>query len=453
MNKLLESVFLFSEVIIIILYLTCTEYGEGVHPGAASTQASALASEQKVSKYYPIFQDVHVMIFIGFGFLMVFLKTHSWTSVGYNFLIAAFVLQISILITGFWHQVLHPEEGFHKIQLDIPALIIGDFGAGCVLITFGAILGKCSLHQLWVIAVLEIIFYGLNEAICAGKMGAVDMGGSMYVHTFGAYFGCAASYFFQPKKAMTDARCEGDYNSQLVAMVGTIFLWMYWPSFNGALAADFQQQRVFVNTVMAISASCISACGITRILEGKLDMEVVLNATLAGGVSVGSASDLVVTAGVSMAIGTLAGLVSAIGFLKLNGFLKAKIGLHDTCGVHNLHGLPGVLGGIIGAISASLADSSFDSDTALEATFPKLAEGRTTSEQGWIQLAALGITLGISIGGGIISGFIASKCGHPEDLFDDKAHFMHVEYVETQAVEMATVPAGTDRKEDPAQMQ
>ncbi len=204
----------------------------------------------------------------------------------------------------------------------------------------------------------------------------------MYVHTFGAYFGLAASYFFDNKKAIADAksRCEGDYNSQLIAMLGTLFLWMFWPSFNGALAADFQQQRVIVNTVMAISASCITACGVSRIWMQRLDMEVVLNATLAGGVSVGSSSDLVVTAGTAMAIGALAGIVSAVGFLKLSAILREKINLHDTCGVHNLHGMPGVLGGIIGAISASLADSEFENEETLAKTFPKIAEGRTTSE-------------------------------------------------------------------------
>lgn len=264
------------------------------------------------------------------------------------------------MITAFWHQLL--EGHFHLIALDIPALIIGDFGAGAVMITFGAILGKCSLPQLWVLATFEIIFYGLNEAICAGQMGAVDMGGSMYVHTFGAYFGLAASYFFDNKKAINDEkkRCEGDYNSQLVAMIGCIYLWMFWPSFNGALASASQQQRVIVNTVMAISSSCITACSISRIMLRKLDMEVLLNATLAGGVSVGSSSDLVVTAGTAMAIGGLAGIISAFGFLKLSGYLQDKIKLHDTCGVHNLHGLPGVLGGIIGAISASYADAAFD---------------------------------------------------------------------------------------------
>ena len=118
--------------------------------------------------------------------------------------------------------------------------------------------------------------------------------------------------------------------------------------------------------------------GVCRIALQRLDMEVVLNATLAGGVAVGSASDLVVTGGLAMLIGGIAGILSALGFLYLSGFLRNKINLHDTCDVHNLHGLPGVIGGVIGAISASLADSTFDSREALEDTFSAMADGRTT---------------------------------------------------------------------------
>jgi ammonium transporter Rh len=62
------------------------------------------------------------------------------------------------------------DHGFEAISLNIPTLIIGDFGAGAVLITFGAVLGKVSLAQLWTLATIEIIFYGLNEAICAGTL-------------------------------------------------------------------------------------------------------------------------------------------------------------------------------------------------------------------------------------------------------------------------------------------
>lgn len=98
------------------------------------------------------------MIFVGFGFLMVFLKCHSWTSVGFNFLIAAWAIQICVLCTGFWHQVMsyheeHLDENgnidenydhFHKIEIDIIQLILADFCAGAVLITFGVVLGKIS---------------------------------------------------------------------------------------------------------------------------------------------------------------------------------------------------------------------------------------------------------------------------------------------------------------------
>lgn len=154
------------------------------------------------------------MVFIGFGFLMVFLKTHSWTSVGYNFLIAAWALQITILVTSFFHMAI-VEDHWGKIELNIKSLIIGDFGAAAVLISFGAILGKCSLQQLWLLATIEIFFYALNESIGAGLLKAVDMGGSIFVHTFGAYFGLSASYFFQNKRAILNekGKCEGDYYS------------------------------------------------------------------------------------------------------------------------------------------------------------------------------------------------------------------------------------------------
>jgi len=106
------------------------------------------------------------MIFVGFGFLMVFLKDHSWSSVGFNYIIAAYAIQITMLIVPFVHMAV--EGHFHKIQLDMTSLVAGDFGAAAVLITFGGLLGKCNLPQLFMVATLEICFYALNEAICVG---------------------------------------------------------------------------------------------------------------------------------------------------------------------------------------------------------------------------------------------------------------------------------------------
>jgi ammonium transporter Rh len=73
------------QLIFLFLYIFCCEYGElngANYPETAETL-------NYVQLRYPFYQDVHVMIFVGFGFLMVFLRSHGWTSLGYNFFIAA----------------------------------------------------------------------------------------------------------------------------------------------------------------------------------------------------------------------------------------------------------------------------------------------------------------------------------------------------------------------------
>jgi ammonium transporter Rh len=56
----------------------------------------------------------------------------------------------------------------------------------------------------------------------------------------------------------------------------------------------------------------------------------------------------------------------------LTPYLQDKFGLYDTCGVHNLHGIPGILGGIVSAIVAAAFkhESSYDAYTLTAADFP-----------------------------------------------------------------------------------
>lgn len=51
-------------------------------------------------------------------------------------------------------------------------------------------------------------------------------------------------------------------------------------------------------------------------MRGKFSMEDIQNATLAGGVAVGSSSDLVIGPNFAMVIGLIAGLVSVMGFIR-----------------------------------------------------------------------------------------------------------------------------------------
>ena len=251
------------------------------------------------------------------------------------------------------------------------------------------------------------------------------MGGSMYVHTFGAYFGLAVSYMITPKNISEKNKNIGsNYNSNLFAAIGTVFLFMYWPSFNGVFATGNSQHRVVVNTVLAICASTLGAFYISLIIsKGQFNMEDCLNATLAGGVIVGSSSDLVAAAWVSLLMGFFGGAVSCLCYKKLTPWLEEKIGLHDTCGVHNLHGIPGVLGGIFGGISAGVASKSVYGDN-LNTIFPELADGRSQDEQAGYQFLCLAATLGISIFSGLFTGWLIRlpffECPAAEDMFDDE---------------------------------
>ena len=377
-----------------------------------------------INKYYPFFQDVHVMIFIGFGYLMTYLKKYSFTSVGYTFFIGSFIIQYSILMNGLIHNIMSNHH--EKIYLSIESLITGDFAAGAVLISFGALLGKVSLNQLLLISILEIIFYSINESIGVIHYQAVDMGGSMYVHTFGAFFGLAVSYVITDYDKLENGKeKEGSTKtSDTFAMIGAIFLWLFWPSFNGALATGNSQHRVVINTVLSLTSSCMSAFAMSKFFRKRFNMVDIQNATLAGGVAIGSSADLVIGPSFSLLIGMIAGIMSTTGYQKIQPYLYNKFHIHDTCGVNNLHGIPGIIGGLSGAISASFTTNELYGDN-IQNIFPAMDGTRTNKEQGIFQFLALATTLGISIGSGLLTGrLLTTKClRNKKTYFDDKENW------------------------------
>jgi len=338
---------------------------------------------------------------------MTYLQKYNFNSIVYNFLIASLCIQYTILINGLFHCVFNNK--WEIIHLDIKSLITADFGAGAILISFGALLGKTNLLEMLVILLLELVFYSVNESICVLEYQAVDMGGSMYVHTFGAYFGLAVSWFLTNGDKLRKSRFESSRDSDLFAMIGTLFLWMFWPSFNGALAVGNAQHRVVINTVLALTNSCVSSIIFSKLLRPghRLSMVDLQNASLAGGVAVGSSSDLVIGPYASLIIGAIAGFISVSGYVYLTPFLESHCQLHDTCGVHNLHGLPGILGGVSGIITSRLASEQLYGDS-ISSIFAARGQGRDAHQQSLYQLYALLTSLVISILGGLITGKFVS---------------------------------------------
>src|SRR3972149_7115423 len=97
-----------------------------------------------------------------------------------------------------------------------------------------------------------------------------------------------------------------------------------------------------------------------------------------------------------MLIGLIAGTISVVGYVIIQPRLQKATGGVDTCGVHNLHGMPGVLGGIIAAalVAAPL----------------------------W-QLGGVFMTMVLALAAGLAVGFIVSALGRKETPYDDKEEF------------------------------
>ena len=102
-------------------------------------------------------------------------------------------------------------------------MVGSDFAGAAALITMGAVLGRASPFQLIVIIFFEIILYSSNEALNIYVYKAADVGGSMLIHTFGAYFGLAVSFVLYKKNAKDHPQNSTVYHSDLFAMIGELW--------------------------------------------------------------------------------------------------------------------------------------------------------------------------------------------------------------------------------------
>lgn len=223
------------------------------------------------------FQDIHVMIFVGFAFLMTFLKRYGYGATGFNLLLGAFVIQWAIISRGIFtlqdgyiayelrmpmlESIVYSSTQVHILpfcRLSLDTLIGADIAAAAVLISMGALLGRTTPTQLLVMGFVEIFVFAFNEHIQLELFKIVDAGGSIVVHAFGAYFGLAVSLAMRPSSggaANAPGKLEGSsYSSDTFAMVGTLFLWIFWPSFNSVLLDGAEQERAIINTYLALAA-------------------------------------------------------------------------------------------------------------------------------------------------------------------------------------------------------
>ncbi|XP_053680936.1 ammonium transporter Rh type A [Anopheles nili] len=417
------TLLLIVQVVFIIVFGFCTDYAKDLLPVKNETAKAIEPHQESNLRKYPHFQDIHVMIFAGFAFLMTFLKRYGFSASGLNLLVASLVVQWAIIMRGCYEM----EDGI--IPISLQNLIGADIAAAAVLISMGALLGRTTPIQLLVMGIVEIAIFAGNEYLQLELVKAADVGGSITVHAFGAYFGLAVSFMLRPKKELAKAGpLEGSsYSSDISAMIGTIFLWIFWPSFNSALVDGADQERAIINTYLSLAGATVATFVLSALVshEHKLDMVHVQNSTLAGGVAVGSICNLLIHPFGALIVGVIAGVISVLGYRFLTPAILSNLRIADTCGVHNLHGMPAVLSAIFSAIYATFA-SPETYGSSLATIFPAMEShtvtnstemnepleyviggyGRSGAKQGAFQLMAIGLTMLIAIAGGLLTGLI-----------------------------------------------
>lgn len=300
-------------------------------------------------------------------------------------------------------------------------------------------------------ALLEITIFGATEWMVAQHLKINDAGGSILIHLFACYFGLGVTFVLY-RPSLKEGHCNESTSPQsdMLSVLGTLFLWVFWPSFNCAMALrGDDQHRAILHTFIGLSASTLTAFALSAMLNknGKLSMADVQNVTLAGGVTVGASVDMMISPAAAYCLGMLGCTACMLGYKYLSPFLARRLRIQDQCGIHNLHGLTGLISTIAG-ICAILLASEDKYGPSLYQTFsyrapqegdPRLAElqalipgleaglGRTAQEQALYQVIALASTIVIAAVGGVLTGLVLKLpyLASPMDelCFDDEPFF------------------------------
>ena len=76
---------------------------------------------------------------------------------------------------------------------------------------------------------------------------------------------------------------------------------------------QYQRMIIITNTVLSLTGSCLATFAFSIFLRSKFCMDDVLNATLAGGVAIGASASFITNPAGAIAVGFIAGAVSATG--------------------------------------------------------------------------------------------------------------------------------------------
>ena len=192
------------------------------------------------------------------------------------------------------------------------------------------------------------------------KMGFHDYAGSTAIHMVGGIAALIGAMFLGPRigKYVVDKKTGKKKakaipgHSLTLGALGVFILWFGWYGFNGAAAKDVDTlASIFLTTTLAPAvATCVTMI-FTWIKDGKPDVSMSLNASLAGLVAITAPCDCVDALG-SIIIGAVAGILVVV----VVELLDKKLHIDDPVGAVGVH----MANGIWGTLAVGLFSTGYD---------------------------------------------------------------------------------------------
>ncbi len=217
-------------------------------------------------------------------------------------------------------------------------------------------------------AVISAVIYPIeagwiwNDNGWLANLGFHDYAGSCAIHMVGGIAALIGAAMLGPRigKYKTDkvtgkkkAKAIPGHSLTLGAL-GVFILWFGWYGFNGAAATDISTlSSIFVTTTLAPAAATVVAMCVTWIKDGKPDVSMTLNASLAGLVAITAPCDCVDALG-SIIIGAVAGVLVIVAV----EFIDKKLHIDDPVGASAVHMVNGAWGTIAVGLFSTGADGT-----------------------------------------------------------------------------------------------
>ncbi len=189
-----------------------------------------------------------------------------------------------------------------------------------------------------------------NEAGWLVKLGFHDFAGSAAIHSVGGTAALIGAIMVGPRLGKYVKDKAGKVtkvnaipgHAVTLGALGCFILWFGWYGFNGAAAWDGDSlASIFVTTTVAPAvATCVTMI-FTWIKNGKPDVSMCLNASLAGLVGITAGCDALDTVGA-----IVVGVVSGILVVVVVEFLDLKLHIDDPVGAVGVHFANGIWGTI-----------------------------------------------------------------------------------------------------------